>query len=77
MESVFGSQKLNRKRLEVNPNRRTRKQEFSFNTNLGYKSKAEPSVVSWASRGKGVQGESVNSQNNASKFIVNKNWKPV
>jgi hypothetical protein len=77
MDSVFGSQKLNRKRLEVNPNRRTRKQEFSFNTNLGYKSKAEPSVVSWASRGKGVQGESVNSQNNASKFIINKNWKPV
>lgn len=77
MDSVFGSEKLNRKRLSVNPNRRTRTQEFSFNTNLGYKSKAEPSVVSWASRGKGVQGESVNSQNNASKFIVNKNWKPV
>lgn len=77
MDSVFGSEKLNRKRLSVNPNRRTRTQEFSFNTNLGYKSKAEPSVVSWASRGKGVQGESVNSQNVASKFIVNKNWKPV
>lgn len=77
MDSVFGSNKLNRKRLTVNPNRRTRTQEFSFNTNLGYKSKAEPSVVSWASRGKGVQGESVNSQNNASKFIINKNWKPV
>jgi hypothetical protein len=68
---------LNRKPLTINPNRKTRKQEFSFNTNLGYKSKAEPSVVSWASRGKGVQGESVNSQNNASKFIINKNWKPV
>jgi hypothetical protein len=77
MDSVFGSEKVNRKRLSVNPNRRTRTQEFSFNTNLGYKSKAEPSVVSWASRGKGVQGESVNSQNNASKFIVNKNWKPL
>jgi hypothetical protein len=77
MDSVFGSKKLDRKRLTVNPNRTTRKQEFVFNTNLGYKSKAEPSVVSWASRGKGVQGESVNSQNNASKFIINKNWKPV
>ena len=77
MDSVFGSEKLNRKRLTVNPNRRTRKQEFNFNTNLGFKSKANPSVVSWASRGKGVQGESVNSQNNASKLIINKNWKPL
>lgn len=68
---------LNRKALSVNPNRRTRKSEFSFNSNLGYKSKAEPSIVSWANRGRGVQGESVNSQNVASKFIVNKNWRPV
>lgn len=66
-----------RKILSVNPNRRTRKQEFSFNTNLGYKSKANPSVVTWALPGKGVQGESVNSQNNASKLIINKNWKPI
>lgn len=77
MDSVFGSEKLNRKRLTINPNRRNRKQEFNFNTNLGFKSKANPSIVSWASRGKGVQGESVNSQNNASKLIVNKNWKPL
>ena len=68
---------LNRKPLTVNPNRKTRKQEFSFNTNLGYKSKANPSVVTWASPGKGVQGESVNSQNNASKLIINRNWKPL
>lgn len=68
---------LNRKPLTVNPNRKTRKQEFSFNTNLGYKSKANPSIVTWASPGKGVQGESVNSQNNASKFTINKNWKPI
>jgi hypothetical protein len=68
---------LNRKPLTINPNRKTRKQEFSFNTNLGYKSKANPSIVTWASPGKGVQGESVNSQYNASKFIINKNWKPV
>jgi hypothetical protein len=68
---------LNRKPLTINPNRRTRKQEFTFNTNLGYKSKANPSIVTWASPGKGVQGESVNSQNNASKFIINKNWKPI
>ena len=68
---------LNRKPLTVNPNRRTRKQEFNFNTNLGYKSKANPSVVTWASPGKGVQGESVNYQNNASKLIINRNWKPL
>jgi hypothetical protein len=68
---------LNRKPLTINPNRKTRKQEFNFNTNLGYKSKANPSVVTWASPGKGVQGESVNSQNNASKLIINRNWKPL
>ena len=68
---------LNRKPLTINPNRRTRKQEFNFNTNLGYKSKANPSIVTWASPGKGVQGESVNSQNNASKLIINRNWKPL
>lgn len=68
---------LNRKPLTINPNRKTRKQEFNFNTNLGYKSKANPNVVTWASPGKGVQGESVNSQNNASKLIINRNWKPL
>jgi hypothetical protein len=68
---------LNRKPLTINPNRKNRKQEFSFNTNLGYKSKANPSIVTWASPGKGVQGESVNSQNNASKLIINRNWKPL
>lgn len=63
---------LNRKPLSINPNRQTRKSEFGFNNNLGYKSKAEPSVVSWGNRGKGVQGESVNSQNVASKFVIRK-----
>jgi hypothetical protein len=69
---------LNRKALFVNPNRRTRKSEFGFNTNLGYKSKAEPSVVSWANRGRGVQGESVNSSGDVgSKQIINKLRKPM
>jgi len=63
---------LNRKPLSINPNRQTRKSEFTFNNNLGYKSKAEPSVISWGNRGKGVQGESVNSQNVASKFVIRK-----
>lgn len=76
MEEIFGSPKLNRKPLMVNQ-RRGIKQHFGYNTNLGYKSKAEPSVVSWSNRGKGVQGESVNSQNVASKFVVRKNWKPL
>ena len=76
MDEVFGSPKMMRQTLRVNQ-RRGIKQHFGFNANLGYKSKAEPSVVSWANRGRGVQGESVNSQNVASKFIVRKNWKPL
>jgi hypothetical protein len=76
MDEVFGSPKMQRQPLRVNQ-RRGIKQHFDFNTNLGYKSKAEPSVVSWSNRGRGVQGESVNSQNVASKFIVRKNWKPI
>ena len=76
MDEVFGSPKLQRQTLRVNQ-RRGIKQHFGYNANLGYKSKAEPSVVSWSNRGRGVQGESVNSQNVASKFIVRRNWKPV
>lgn len=76
MEEVFGSPKINRKQMVPN-NRRSVRSHFDFNSNLGFKSKAEPSVVSWASRGKGVQGESVNSKNNASRMIVNRNWKPL
>ena len=68
---------LNRKPLSINPNRQTRKSEFTFNNNLGYKSKAEPSVISWGNRGKGVQGESVNSQNVASKFVIRKAGKAL
>lgn len=76
MDEVFGSPKMQRQTLRVNQ-RRGIKQHFDFNNNLGYKSKAEPSVVSWSNRGRGVQGESVNSQNVASKLIVRRNWKPV
>jgi hypothetical protein len=72
-----GVPQLNRKGLTVNPNRQPRKSEFGFNANLGYKSVAEPSVVSWANRGKGVQGESVNSQNVASKFVIRKAGKAL
>lgn len=76
MDEVFGSPKMQRQTLRVNQ-RRGIKQHFDFNNNLGYKSKANPSVVSWSNRGKGVQGESVNSQNVASKLVVRRNWKPV
>jgi len=69
--------KLNRKSLTINPNRKTRKSEFGFNSDLGYKSVAEPSIVSWANRGRGVQGETVNSQNVASKFVIRKAGKAL
>ena len=76
MDSVFGSPKINRKILKVN-NRTSISQEFSFDANVGYKAVAKPSIVSWGSRGKGVEGESVNSTNNAGRLIVNRNWKPL
>jgi hypothetical protein len=68
---------LNRQALTVNPNRKPRKTEFGFNSNLGFKSKAEPSVVVWANRGRGVQGESVNSQDIGSKFVIRKQGKAL
>lgn len=71
------SGQLNRKALIPNPNRKPRRDSFGYNANLGFKSKAEPSVVVWANRGKGVQGESVNSQNNASKFVIRKQGKAL
>jgi hypothetical protein len=68
---------LNRKALTVNPNRQQRKSEFGFNSTLGYKSVAEPTTMSWANRGRGIQGESVNSQNVASKFVIRKPGKAL
>ena len=67
---------MERQPLRVN-NRRSIKQHFNYTPDFSPKGNAEPSIVSWANRGRGVQGETVNSQNQASKFIVNKNWKPV
>lgn len=68
---------LNRQALTINPNRKPRRDSFGYNANLGFKSKAEPSVVVWANRGRGVQGESVNSQNTASKFVIRKPGKAL
>ena len=76
MDSVFGSPNLNRKVWSVN-GRKGIKQEFSFNNNLGYKSKASSSVFIWSSRGRGVQGESVNAQTNSGKTQLIQNRKPT
>lgn len=70
------SKQLNRKVLKVNQ-RTGIKQEFTFNPNLGYKSVAEPSIVTWSSPAKGTGGESTNATNNASKQITNRNWRPI
>lgn len=70
------SKQLNRKPLMVNQ-RRSIKQHFDYTPDFAPKSQAEPSILSWAERGRGVQGETVNSKNNAGKLIVNKNWKPL
>jgi len=70
------SKQLNRKILMVNQ-RRDIKQHFNYTPDFSPKSVAEPSIVSWAHRGRGVQGETVNSNNTNDKFIINKNWKPV
>jgi hypothetical protein len=67
---------MERQPLRVN-NRRSIKQHFNYTPDFSPKGKAESSIVSWANRGRGVQGESVNSQSTNDKFIINKNWKPV
>lgn len=76
MDSVFGSPRLNRKVLRVN-SRDGIKQHFDYVAPKKYKSSAEPRVMTWVTRGKGVQGETINSTNNASRLIVNRQWKPI
>lgn len=76
MENVFGSPKLNRKVLRIN-GRKGITQHFTFDSNAGYKSTANPRIVTWQTRGRGVQGEEVNSTNNAARSIINRNWKPL
>ena len=70
------SKQLNRKVLKIN-NRTSIKQEFSYNPTIGYKSDAQPSIVTWRGPGKGVEGESYNSHNVADGFIINKRRKPL
>ena len=77
MDNVFGSPKINRRVLRVN-NRDKITQNFTYTPqSKPYKSIATPTIVTWQTRGKGVQGEEVNSTNTAARFIVNKNWKPL
>jgi hypothetical protein len=67
---------MQRKPLMVNQ-RRGIKQHFNYTPDFTPKGVAEPSIVSWPQRGRGIQGESVNSKSSNDKFIVNKNWKPI
>lgn len=76
MDSVFGSPKINRRVLRTNA-RDGIKQHFGYAQPTKYKSVAEPRVLTWKTRGKGVQGETINSTNNASRLIVNRQWKPI
>ena len=67
---------LNRKILKVN-NRTGVAQKF-VTVEPVVKGETRASVFSWASRGRGVQGESVNSSGDVgSKQIVNKRRKPM
>jgi hypothetical protein len=70
------SKQLNRKVLKVN-NRTEVTTGFVYTPDRGYKSVAEPSILSWNSPGKGVQGESVNSKTNSGKTQLIKNRKPT
>ena len=70
------SKQLNRKILKVN-NRKEVTTGFVYTPNKGYKSVAEPSIVSWNGSGRGVQGESVNSGTNSGKTQLLKNRKPT
>ena len=67
------SKQLNRKLLTVN-NRKNVKSVFQY-VDPTVKSVANPSVVTWSSPGRGVEGESVNS--GGDNFIVKKNEKPL
>jgi hypothetical protein len=70
------SNQLNRKYLMVNQ-RTGITQEFKY-VEPTIKSVTKPSILSWASRGKGVQGESYNSSDaNGFRQIINRRRKPM
>jgi hypothetical protein len=70
------SKQLDRKILKVN-NRTQVTTGFVYTPDRGYKSVAEPSIVSWNGPGKGVQGETVNSKTGSGKTQLIKNRKPT
>ena len=69
------SMQLNRKILKVN-NRKGITQKF-VSVEPTVKSETRASIFAWASRGRGVEGESTNAQDNNSKQIINKLRKPM
>lgn len=69
------SNRLNRKILKIN-NRTSVSQEFKYVEPM-LKSIANPSIFSWSSPGKGIEGETVNAQDNNSKQIILKLRKPI
>lgn len=75
MDSVFGSPKINRSLLA--PNRGV-KAQFNYSAVEGRTlSPAKASVFSYASRGRGVQGESVNSSSPSDKLVIKRDWRPM
>ena len=69
------SNQLNRKIVRIN-NRKSTLQQF-VTVEPTVKSETRASIFAWASRGRGVEGESVNAQDNNSKQIINKLRKPM
>lgn len=69
------SKQLQRKVLQVNQ-RRGIVQHFTY-IEPTIKSVANPSVYTWATAGRGVEGESVNSTNKADSQILRRNWRPL
>jgi hypothetical protein len=70
------SKQLDRKVLKVN-NRTQVTTGFVYTPDKGYKSVAEPSIVTWTGSGRGVQGESVNSGTGSGKTQLLKNRKAI
>lgn len=70
------SNQLNRKVLKVN-NRKNVEQKFETVVPK-FKSQTRASIFAWASRGKGIEGESYNSSDaNGFRQIINKRRKPM
>jgi len=70
------SKQLDRKYLRIN-NRQEVTTGFIYTPDKGYKSVAEPSIVTWTGSGRGVQGESVNSGTGSGKTQLLKNRKVI